>query len=232
MYHDITQKGKAGFLTVMLAHLEQQLRYIKEKGYQTISLHQLYGYLIKGEPLPHKPVLLSFDDGFKSNYKYLYPLLVRYQLKAVIFLVADYITVQENNDDDKYLHLNDIRQMDPAFVDFGLHSFAHKSYADLSIEEIDTDLLKMTNRFNTLKIAVVPVFAYPYGAFPKKDKKKMNRLMQLFNNHHIAGAFRIGNRINPVPIKNVFVMERIDVRGTDTFFKFKIMLRTGKKWLI
>ena len=232
MYHDITRDGEPGFLTVTLCRLEKQLRYIKEKGYQAISLRQLYYYLTEGRPLPRKPVLLSFDDGFKSNFTYLYPLLVRYGLKAVIFLVGSYIATEENNEGARYLHLNDIRQMDPAVIDFGLHSFAHKSYADLPMDEIDADLQKMNSTFASLKIPVVPMFAYPFGAFPKREEEKMRHLIQLFGRHHIAGAFRIGNRINAIPVKNVFVIERIDVRGTDAFFTFKMMLRIGRKWLV
>lgn len=232
MYHDITRHGEPGFLTVTLYRLEQQLRYIKEKGYQPVSLRQLYSHLTEGRSLPRKPVLLSFDDGFKSNFTYLYPLLVQYGLKAVVFLVGSYLNAAENNERNQYLHVNDIMQMDPAYIDYGLHSFAHRSYADLSIDEIDADLQKMNSTFASLNIPVVPLFAYPFGAFPKKNKEKMLRLIRLFDKHHIAGAFRIGNRINAVPVKNVFVMERIDVRGTDTFFKFKLMLWMGRKWLV
>lgn len=232
MYHDITRDGQPCALTIRLNQLEQQFQFIKQEGYQTISLRQFYNYLTIGEKLPDKPLLISFDDGYKSNFIHLYPLLARYQIKAAIFLVAGFVKSKENSATDKYLHLDDLKQMDTALVDFGLHSFNHKSYTDLSIEEIDSDLKMMQNRFSDLSITVVPLFAYPFGAFPKKDQIKMKQLKQLFHLYQIAGAFRIGNRINSLPKTKAFNIQRIDVKGTDSFWKFKIMLRIGKKWLL
>jgi hypothetical protein len=41
-------------------------------------------------------------------------------------------------------------------------------------------------------------------------------------------AFRIGNRLNQIPIKNRFEMQRIDIKGQDSLFTFKWKLRLGK----
>jgi len=232
MYHNITENGRPDDITITVSRLEQQLQYIKKKGYQTISLRQFYHHLLKNELLPEKPLLISFDDGFKSNFKLLYPLLSRYHIKAAVFLVANYIRLNENLPTDTYLHIDDIRHMDAAVVDYGFHSFNHENYNDLSIEEIDKDLQKMQDGFKNMDIDVIPVFAYPFGAFPKNDNSKMERLKQLFLRYHIVGAFRIGNRINSIPITATFNIQRIDVKGTDSFWKFKAMLRLGKKWLI
>ena len=54
---------------------ENQMKLLKMEGYQAISAQQLYDYLNDQAPLPQKPVLITFDDGYFSNYEKAYPIL-------------------------------------------------------------------------------------------------------------------------------------------------------------
>ena len=54
---------------------EEDLKYIKENGYTPVFMSDLIDFVYENKPLPEKPVVLSFDDGYYNNYCYAYPLL-------------------------------------------------------------------------------------------------------------------------------------------------------------
>lgn len=85
MYHGFAvEPGKQNQYMISPDRLEEDLRYLNDNGYQPIFLSELIRYVETGEPLPDKPILLTFDDGYYSNYRYAFPLLKKYQCKAVI----------------------------------------------------------------------------------------------------------------------------------------------------
>lgn len=85
MYHDVTDGPTSDNpMVVTTEKLEGDLCWLKENGYHTILPRELTA----GEPLPEKPVMITFDDGYVSNYRLLFPLLQKYQMKAVICLIV------------------------------------------------------------------------------------------------------------------------------------------------
>ena len=85
MYHgliDDTSKQNKYFIDPK--YFEQDLEYLTQNGYHTIFAGDLINYFEKGTPLPENPILLTFDDGYYNNYTFAYPLLQKYNCKAVI----------------------------------------------------------------------------------------------------------------------------------------------------
>ncbi len=231
MYHKVIDAGFPDDLTITTQELERQFSYLNKKGYTPIFLSDLLSYLFENQQLPPKPVLLTFDDGYKNNYTYLYPLLKKYGLKANIFLVPGFIGSSGDSVSGKneYLHVNDINCMSNKVVQFGLHSYDHKSYNDLTISQIEEDIRSCRTRLKDLHIPYQPCLAYTYGAFPKKDTKKRNQMFCTMQANGVQCAFRIGNKVNKIPVKDKFLLQRIDIRGDESFVRFKLILVTGKK---
>ena len=91
MYHQITKNAtRAGKYCVTLSELEGDLAYLKERGYNTITAGQLIDYVYDAVPLPEKPVIITFDDGYETVYSYLLPLLEKYDMCAVASIVGAY----------------------------------------------------------------------------------------------------------------------------------------------
>ena len=224
MYHKISNDGSYDGLTVTLAHLEKQFEILLKEEYNPILLSDLVDFIQLGKPLPRKPVLITFDDGYRDNYTIMYPLLKKYGMKANIFLVPSFI-----GNTTEYLHVNDIRNMNARLVEFGLHSYDHKNYRELSPEQIDEDIAKSKQLLHTLGINFQPCFAFPYGAFPKKNPAKLQQLNQTLTEHNIVLAFRIGNRLNSLPLKNPLLIQRLDIRGEHSIEKFNKLLQRGKE---
>ncbi len=81
MYHNILPE-KEVYFDITIEDLEDDFRQIQEQGLTPISLAQLVSHLRTGVPLPPKPVVLTFDDGYESHYKTVFKLLKRYRYPA------------------------------------------------------------------------------------------------------------------------------------------------------
>jgi peptidoglycan/xylan/chitin deacetylase (PgdA/CDA1 family) len=95
---------------LLTEEFEWQMQYLKDNGFTPISQEQLMGYWFQGKPLPLKPVLLTFDDGFETVYRDAYPFLKEKKYPSVFFLytkfmeyreLADAKRKKEDGDDEK-----------------------------------------------------------------------------------------------------------------------------------
>ena len=101
MYHSILKDPqRAGMHVLSPDTLEQDLRYLKDHGYTTVSMQQLLDAVYQDAPLPDKPVVLTFDDGYLNNLTYVLPLLEKYDMKATISIVGAYTEQAEREDDE------------------------------------------------------------------------------------------------------------------------------------
>lgn len=85
MYHDVLERSEV-FFDLQPEDFERHLKTLLENGLTPISPDQLVHHLRTGSPLPEKPVLLSFDDGYAGHYTHVYPLLKKYRVPAVFFV--------------------------------------------------------------------------------------------------------------------------------------------------
>lgn len=87
MYHHLSEDVTNSEM-VSPEQFEAQIRALSEAGYSGVSFDELQGYVLRGEPLPEKPVVITFDDGYLSNYTLAYPILQKYGMKATIFAIG------------------------------------------------------------------------------------------------------------------------------------------------
>ena len=85
MYHHVSSSG--GPLTISPENFESQIKWLANNGYVTLSADEFARFL-RGARMPHRSVLLTFDDGYLDNYVHAHPVLLRYGLNAVMFLVT------------------------------------------------------------------------------------------------------------------------------------------------
>lgn len=228
MYHKVSGNGERDFLTVTAEQLSDQWKYLKREGYSPILFSELITYVKDGTPLPPRPVLLTFDDGYKDNFEVMYPILQHLGMKANIFLVPAYLQQQQQKADGTYLDLQELNRMNPALVEYGLHSYEHQSYKTLSPAEVGEDIRKTGDWLQTNGISFQPCLAFPYGAYPKKNPVKLKAFFNMLDQNGVVLAFRIGNRLNAMPLKKPLLVERLDIRGDDSFEDFVKLVKRGK----
>jgi peptidoglycan/xylan/chitin deacetylase (PgdA/CDA1 family) len=88
MYHHVSPSP--GLVTVSPENFRAQMRWLAEHGWHTIGTRELEDFLA-GQPLPHRAVMLTFDDGYLDNFVHAFPVLREYGLKAVIFVITGLI---------------------------------------------------------------------------------------------------------------------------------------------
>lgn len=87
MWHNLAEES-SGDMTITVDTFRAQIEALHEAGFKTVSLQQLYDYVHFGTELPEKPIVLTFDDGYFSNYEYAYPILREYGMQATIFAIG------------------------------------------------------------------------------------------------------------------------------------------------
>ena len=156
LYHLVSDEtyGPNEYLFVRVADFEAQLAEIQRLGYKTIFADELVR--THGEPC----VVITFDDGYVDNYTNVLPLLEKYDMKATIFLISDFIGAEG--------HLNEeqIREMQQSgHVRFASHTKSHEKLTSLDEEGIRLELTESRRRIESLTGESVCALAYPNGAY-------------------------------------------------------------------
>jgi len=227
MYHKV-HESERDYLTVNTQQLKQQLDFISAH-YNVIRLSRLSEHIINGSPLPERPLLISFDDGYENNYRLAYPLLKAKNLPFAIFPVSGFIgkTLPYDGVDQSFLNTEQLKEM-AHLADYGCHGSRHLNLTGLSKREQESEIAGSVSEMKALGIKTEAAWAYTYGSYPKKDPLAFADLKKTLNSHGIRLAFRIGNRVNTMPLKDPYKIERLDIRGNESFLKFRLKLAFGK----
>lgn len=148
LYHHVADQGDPS-TTISAAVLESHLQAILEAGYTPVSLSQLRDFVQKGKALPEKPVCITFDDGYASNYSLAYPLLLKYRIPAAIFVVGIHMGAETYRDTDiaitPHFTYEQAREMlDSGLVDIQSHTYDMHRWAAYETETpVRVDALRL-----------------------------------------------------------------------------------------
>ena len=229
MYHTIcNHSSNSKGLTLSYDKLEAQFKYIVAQGYTSLHFKDIEKFR-HTDDFPEKPIIITFDDVYVNQYELAYPLLKKYNLKACFYAPFSFVggTDVWNNGTEKLMSVSQLKDLHPAVIELGLHSFAHRPYSSLSLESIQEDFKKCHDFVSKHNLNISNVLAYPYGNFPRKEPKKTQFFEEL-KKQNIAYGLRIGNRLNKLPLKNNYELNRLDIKGEDSLFKFRMKLKLGK----
>ncbi|MBS1689939.1 MAG: polysaccharide deacetylase family protein [Bacteroidetes bacterium] len=227
MYHRVWPGTNDG-LTISPEKLKQQWQYLKNEGCSTLSLSQFVDIVKNKLPYPKKSILLTFDDGYRNNLQYVYPLLKELNWSAAFFIIADTLTQTKDEPEiNRKMNLQELKSLDPSIVQLALHGLHHEHFSRLTNEQIQEVLEQSIQAFEMSSLPFHKVLAYPYGDRPK-NKKQFDELKSWMKTNGIEAAFRIGNKVVKIPAPDVYEIKRIDIKGTDTMDQFRIKLKKGK----
>ena len=183
MYHGLVKdRSRQNRYMIDPQIFENDLKYLTENGYHTITASELVAHFKNGTPLPDKPVMLTFDDGYYNNYLYAYPLLRRYNCSAVLSPIGKACAEAQNDlrQDPDYSQctLSQISEMSGSgYVEIAYHSYDLHSIgsgaqgvqkrAGESGAEYEKRLKEDIGSFMDCMSGVsdgIVCFTYPYGA--------------------------------------------------------------------
>lgn len=209
-YHKIDYLNHA--LSISPQEFEEQMAYLHDNGYHTITPDQLMNYLNRGKKLPAKPIMITFDDGYLDNYMNAYPILKKYGFTATIFLVTNLV-----GNDNRFMSWDQVREMQRAGIVFGSHTVNHAVLTKLSPEDAIQEL-KGSRQVMQKELGEAPrYFAYPTGAYNLQ-------IEELVRQTGYAAAFTI--RYGQAGVSSdPYALERIPLfKGQRTFSSFFIRL--------
>ncbi len=117
MYHHVVEDGQeCNDMTVTVSRLREDLQWLRDSGYTTVLPRELAA----GEPLPEKPVLITFDDGYRSNYNLAFPIFQEFEAKMVISVM---VYMQDNAASDFITWAMCREMIDSGLIEIGSHTY-------------------------------------------------------------------------------------------------------------
>ena len=156
--------------TITGAQFENHIKTLTEKGYNSISIEDLRAYIEDGKALPKNPYMITVDDGYDSNYIIMYPILKKYNAKAVIFVTGNMIREGPGKHWNKnsliWMTWDMLKEMENSgLVEIQNHGYLHKPAETLTDEEFRESAIKGEELLNVkLGERKVKAFAYPHGS--------------------------------------------------------------------
>lgn len=214
------------------------LEYIMKENYWLLSSQDLYVYFIKkSQPIPaqrlgQKPIMISFDDGYKGVHKNALPILEKLSAvhkkkgKFVLFVNPQFLGVDMGNKFIAHASCNDLRDgYKKGFYDVQSHGFAHKNFTQISGKELEfeiakskSELIKCMGDLDKNKIIGAHI-AYPYGASNRQVEKILPK-------YHLTGFLYNDNFFRANRLKNNYRISRITV---DKYMSPQGLIRIAKK---
>ncbi|MBC1435634.1 polysaccharide deacetylase family protein [Listeria rocourtiae] len=158
MYHSINSNVKNNLITPP-NEFEEQMKWLVDNGYHTLTLASLTDMLKTGQGVPDKPVVITFDDGYQDNYTNAYPILKKYGLKANIFVITDKIA--KNNHFDEVA----LKEMSDYGIEMDSHTVHHFELNTLSYDEQLRELKDSKATLERLTDKKVNSICYPVGRY-------------------------------------------------------------------
>jgi peptidoglycan/xylan/chitin deacetylase (PgdA/CDA1 family) len=172
-YHRIAHQPK-GIYTVSPEAFESQMQLLADSGYVSILPAQLYDYLVHDVPLPHKPVMLTFDDSRAEHFAIAAPVMEKYQFRGVFFIMT--ITCNKPN----YLTKPQIAQLAKAGHAIGLHSWDHHRVTQyITPDDWQKQVISPQAMLETLTGQPIDVWAYPYGIYNHESAQVLSQYFRL-----------------------------------------------------
>ncbi|MHB7980116.1 deacetylase [Clostridium sporogenes] len=165
MYHSIDYE-KGNELRLPKEQFKEQMKYLKDNGYTTLTLNELYNFLEKNKPIPGKSIVITLDDGYVDNYTNAYPILKELGLNATVFVVTSNI-----DKDKRTLTSKQIKEMDEAGIQIASHTYNHDKLDDLPYEKQLQTMKKSKDDLEKILNHKVDFIAYPYGKWNEESIK-------------------------------------------------------------
>ena len=193
VYHKVDSRRELGITSLSPQRFEKQIRFLKREGYTSISPQSLANRIVDTtqgqerrkiqkykdemhrpvDPPRHRPLAITFDDGYEGIYTYAYPILKEHTFTAIIFVTTGYIgrcNKWDTSPGPRFKHLDwvHIREMAGRGIQFGSHgvnhSFLTKQNDSVAKYEIETSKKVLEDGLGE----PVFFFSYPYGNYDER----------------------------------------------------------------
>ena len=208
-YHDIVPDGEGfSYQKTEISLFAEQIKYIARQGIKTYTFYDLQqnpGYLNE------KGLIISFDDGYLSNYTMAFPVFAKYGVKFNIFVEGRAVSAQN----EEYLTEDQIRELyHSGLVGFGAHTWTHFDCLSISDSSFDTEITKENEYLcSILNVERITDFCFPYGNYDR-------RVLSYLDQKGVYERIYTSDNRKPESLGNSVVCGRIAIENNDTLQNF------------
>ncbi|MCX7781672.1 MAG: polysaccharide deacetylase family protein [Negativicutes bacterium] len=192
MYHSVGPE-RNNDAVISKERFAEHMAFLRQENFQPISLDELHAYLTEKKPLPLKPVVLTFDDGYPDTYEVVYPLLKQYGFKSTLFMITDQI--------GKRLTPEQLKEMKAGGMEIAPHTHTHRELTGLSPREQAEEIMKSKEILDRILGQDSRHFCYPNGSYNAETLRLLKE-----------AGFKTAVTINPgwtKPGDNVLALNRV-----------------------
>lgn len=211
MYHKLkelprTTSELGRMWTVLPQNFEEQMQWLARHGFHAITLAQLVGHLKYGQPLPSRPIVISFDDGLREHYAVAFPILKRHNLIGTFFIYTSAIG------QPWFATWEELQSMSAAGMEIQSHTVTHPYLRALAPDEAEQEIVESKRVLERRLGKPVIALSYPYGEY---DSATVELLMRA--GYECAVGYMPGYRQRR---DELYMLRRIRVGYGDTLEEF------------
>ena len=211
MYHDIDPDKTTGKFSYNIHPdtFAAQMQMLADLGYHTITARQLVAAIREGAPLPPKPIVLTFDDGYLNVYDQAFPIMQAHGFVGVAYIVANRLEA------DGFLNVPELDEMIAAGWEIGSHSYTH---SDLTLDHSTafSEIYTSRERISEATGVAVDTFAYPFGSIDPYLGERTRKW-------GYTGAMGLGRQIIH-STNSLYYLQRIEIFGQMSLEEFQAVL--------
>ena len=220
MYHAVAEapNDATRALSVTPEAFAEQMAMIGDLGLTPVSTAELAAAWRSGKPLPERPVLITFDDGYEGVHRYALPVLARHGFAATLFVTTGWIRGAHNTGGglDTMLDWDQVRALAAAGTEIGGHSHTHPQLDQIDDDALWYELLRC-KRIVADELGAPPVsFAYPYGYSSRRVRRTVRAA-------GFAQSLAVGNGLARRD-QGPYALRRVTVRRTTGAEEFERLL--------
>ena len=216
LYYHSVDPSEANEVIISPDKLREELTFIKESGYTTLTMSELNDYILNNTPIPEKSIVITFDDGYADNYANAFPILKELDMKATIFVISNF-----TDNDGYYMTSQQLKEMSDYGIDIQSHTASHLHLNELSYEEQLNELKTSKEKLESITGKPVISVAYPFGDYNDnsvKASKDAGYSLSFTTNRGLSDRE-----------DNSLALDRIYVSSTYNIDQFKEVLSTTAK---
>jgi peptidoglycan/xylan/chitin deacetylase (PgdA/CDA1 family) len=208
--------GEDCYYAIPIERFEQHLRYLKERGFRSLSTGEFLSFLDgRGDP-PERPVFITLDDGYVSALTFAQPLLKKHGLRATLFVTADARATVFDRGAPRQRRLSDeeLRRLDPDVIDVQAHGLTHRALDRLSDDALRAELV-------TSKASLERILGRPIRCMAVPGNHYDNRVLEFARQAGYEAVFTsdpgsVGPGDDPLGVPRANVAGYVDARGLAT----------------
>ena len=198
---------------------EEQMRYLEENGFHSITVEELQAHFLHGKRLPKKPVVLTFDDGYEDNFSAALPILKKYRHVGNVFPIANWIGRENKWENFGKAPTRTMNESELALWRdeghyVGSHTMDHPFLSRCGTDRLHDELSGSKRFFENLNGKPVECLCYPYGDFDRKVMQEAEKC-----------GYKLGLAIFydvPLWTQDLLALPRIPIPARQPMWEFKL----------